>query len=74
VLYQPRNIEDEGRFVAFARNRGFTFKSQELNGVRYLRVESGDLVALCRGVITDLYAVPPGEKIELIAEGFEWRP
>lgn len=75
VLYQPRNIEDEARFVAFARDRGFTPTSKELNDVRYLRVDRGDLVALCRSIITDLYAVPPSEKkLELIVEGFEWRP
>jgi len=72
VLYQQRNIADEARFVEYARSAGFSPRRTELNGVTYWRVERGDLVALCSGVITNIYHLSPTAPIELITEGFEW--
>jgi hypothetical protein len=46
VLLSPTNIEDRDRFVAFAESKGYDAREMEMNNVRYLRVEGGDLVQL----------------------------
>jgi hypothetical protein len=74
VLLGERNIEDEARFQDFARAAGFRPKLEEANGVRYLRIEHGDLAVLCRDVVTKMYARGEAEPIELIVEGFHWKP
>jgi hypothetical protein len=73
VLIAPRNIRDHDRFVEFAQAGGYHPEMQEMNNVRYLRVEQGDLAALCRDVITKMYSLPESELIDLIVEGFEWQ-
>lgn len=73
-LSTPRNLEDEGRFLAFARRAGFTPRLMETNGIRHHRVDEGDLLQLCLRVITELYGQPPDAQIELIVEGFELSP
>jgi hypothetical protein len=72
VLLAPRNIEDKDRYLEFARAAGFLPKVMEMNGVKYLRVEEGDIAQLCERVITSMYGRPKSEKIELIVEGFKW--
>jgi len=72
VLLAPRNVEDKERYLEFARAAGFSPKAMEGNGVKYLRVEGGDLAQLCVDVITRMYRLPPSKKVELIVEGFEW--
>jgi hypothetical protein len=74
VLLAPRNISDEQRFIDFARSAGYKPTGMEGNGVRYLRVESGDLTKLCSSVITDLYRLPKSSSLEMIVEGFDWKP
>ena len=74
VLIGPRNIADEARFTEFARAAGYNPQMQERNGVRYLRVEDGDLALLCRDVITKLYGRDENETVEMLVEGFEWTP
>jgi hypothetical protein len=70
-LTAPRNVEDEERFLSFARESGFAPRSLETNGVRYHRVDEGDVLQLCLRVITELYGRPPETQIELIIEGFD---
>jgi hypothetical protein len=72
-LSTRRNLEDEERFLAFARAAGFQPRLMETNGIRHHRVEEGDLLQLCTRVITELYNRPSDSEIELIVEGFEWR-
>jgi hypothetical protein len=74
VLLAPRNIQDEARFVEFAKQRGFLPTRQEMNNVSYLRVEKGDIAELCADIIKDMYRMPATANIELITEGFEWHP
>ena len=74
VLLGPRNIKDEERFMLFARSEGFVPKPQKMNNVRYIRVESGDIAALCRDVIVKLYGLPKSGPVDLIVEGFAWTP
>src|SRR5262245_54497045 len=65
-LSTPRNQEDEERFLAFARAGGFLPRLMETNGIQHYRVDDGDLLRLCLGVITELYGRPPDTQIELI--------
>ena len=74
VLLAPRNINDEALFIEFARQRGFTPVRHEMNNVKYLRVEAGDIAKLCSDVISEMYHIPASTKVELITEGFEWQP
>jgi hypothetical protein len=73
-LSTPRNLQDEERFLAFARAAGFQPRLMETNGIRHYRIDEGDLLQLCTRVITELYDRPPETEIELIVEGFEWQP
>lgn len=73
-LSTTRNVEDEERFLSFARASGFSPRLMETNGIRHHRVDEGDLLALCTRVITELYGQPADTQIELIIEGFEWGP
>lgn len=70
-LEAASNVQDEERFLSFARNAGFQPRLLETNGVRYHRVDEGDILRLCMSLIMELYARPPDTEIELIVEGFE---
>jgi len=73
VLSGRRNIEDERSFIVFAQRRGFSFTERTGDGgVRYLRFEEGNLTQLCTEVITEFYAHPRSEPMELIFAGFQW--
>jgi hypothetical protein len=71
ALEAARNVQDEELYLSFARGAGYQPRLQETNGVRYHRVDDGDVLRLCMGVITELYGRPPDTEIELIMEGFE---
>jgi len=71
ALESPRNLRDEERFLSFARSAGFLPRPMETNGVRHHRVDEGDVLRLCTGVITELYGCPPQTRVDLIIEGFE---
>lgn len=73
-LEAERNVQDEERFLSFARTAGYQPRLLETNGVRHHRVQEGDLLRLCMRVITELYGRPPDTQIELIMEGFELKP
>ena len=72
VLLSPTNIEDRARFLEFAESKGYEAQEFEMNNVRYLRIENGDLVQLCSDVISEMYGLQRSEPIALIAEGFSW--
>jgi hypothetical protein len=73
VLLGRRNIEDERSFILFAQRRGYTFTERTGDGgVRYLRFEEGNLIELCTAVITEFYAHPRSEPMQLIFAGFQW--
>ncbi len=73
TLSTPRNLEDEERFLRFARQSGFLPRLMETNGIRHHRIDEGDLLQLCVRVITELYGQSADTQIELIVEGFEIR-
>jgi len=74
VLLAPANIRDQPRFEAFAASEGYSVQPREQRGIKYLRVDSGDLSKLCQDVIWKLYGLPPTAKLELIVEGLDWSP
>jgi hypothetical protein len=72
VLLGASNITDKERFTKFASQRGYQVTEKEGNNVKYLRVEAGDLPALCAAVIREMYSLPEGTELDLIPEGFTW--
>jgi len=72
VLVGERNVQDEERFVEFARGEGYTPVEREKHNVKYLRVSNGDLARLTTEVLTTMYRVPLTHPIDLIVEGFAW--
>ena len=72
ILREGRNVRDRDLFLDFARTRGFEPKAQSKNGVSYLRVEAGDILALAAGLVTELYGVPPAQPMKMVCEGFDW--
>ncbi len=73
VLLASRNIRDEAAFVAFAQSLGFEPREERWADGRYLRVHEGDIVGLCRAVITELYGLSEAEPVEMIVQGFVWK-
>jgi hypothetical protein len=74
VLCGESNEAEGERFLTFARAEGYGPELRELNDVCYYRVEQGDLAALCVLIGTKLYGRPQGDPVDLLVEGFEWKP
>ena len=74
MLHSPRNIADKKALEAFIAKSGYEFSELEMNDVRYLRVESSDISELGVKICREFYHLSPNEKIELLADGFEWQP
>jgi hypothetical protein len=74
VLLAPRNIADETRIADLARSLGFSTRTAEMNKVRYLRVEDGDIAALGMRIAKDLYGADDASEAALIVEDFDWPP
>jgi hypothetical protein len=72
VLIGGHNIQDKGKFAQFAGQLGYTVTALEMNHVKYLRVEDGDLPKLCEAVISNLYSMPRDTDLHLIPQGFTW--
>jgi hypothetical protein len=73
VLLAPRNIADKDKIVAFMKDKHYTVLEREGNGVRYLRVEDGDLVQLGKQ-IAEFYHLQADGQMGIFADGFEWKP
>lgn len=73
LLGQP-NIDDLGRFRAFLDTKGVVAADVTRNGVRYFRVEEGNVAELAASVVTDMYGLPADSRLGLYHEGFEWPP
>jgi hypothetical protein len=74
VLAAPVNIRDERRVFEFLLARHAKPRRLHANGVTYLRVEDGDLVQLCQHIMSGLYGIKADEAVDLLPEGFAWRP
>jgi len=67
------NIADKDKIVAFMKDKHCTILEREGNGVRYLRVEDGDLVQLGKQ-IAELYHLQADGQMGMFIDGFEWKP
>lgn len=74
VLLSPANIEDRAKLEAFARARGHAPAEQTVEGVRFLRIEDGDVTKLGVEIVRELYGLAPGAELETVVDGFEWVP
>jgi hypothetical protein len=73
ILLAPRNIADKDKIVAFMKERHYTVLERERNGVRYLRVEDGDLVQLGKQ-IAEFYHLQTDSQMGMFIDGFDWKP
>jgi len=71
-LIGPSNIRDKERLERFVTSLGYKNRAREMNQVKYLRIEDGDLPQLCQKVICDLYEKKPETKLDMVVEGFPW--
>jgi len=69
VVSDGDSLEKEPEFAALARSLGHTVKEVTVAGARALRVEDGDLVALCRRVLLDIARVPADGEIQFTQRG-----
>jgi hypothetical protein len=74
VLLAPVNVRDEQRVFDFLKARHAKPRRLTENGVTFLRVEDGDLVRLCQDIMSGLYGVKANEALDLLPEGFAWKP
>ena len=72
VLLGERNIDDAMGVYDFMQHVGHVVTYQELNGVRFLRTDDGDLVKLGGRLIKEYYLVDGNPEIELLVEGFDF--
>jgi hypothetical protein len=72
VLIAPANVRDKEKFSQFAGGQGYKIVECEMNDVKYLRVENGDLPKLCVTVIRDLYSVSLDTDLYFNPDGFTW--
>lgn len=73
-LNGPANIRDKDKLEGFLAAQGQRPLLLEMNQVKYLRVEQGNLPLLCQSVVTELYAVRFNIKLDLAVQGFPWPP
>ena len=71
VLLGENKEKDKNKFIDLARTNGYEVENLEMNDVKYLRVENGDLAGLMEQVMIQLYDVSPSKKMELIASKFK---
>jgi hypothetical protein len=55
------------------KDKHYTVLEREGNGVRYLRVEDGDLVQLGKQV-AEFYHLQADGQMGIFVDGFEWKP
>lgn len=73
VLIAPRNLQDQKKFTDVVTKRNQLVVEKEKNGVRYLRVEDGDIVELGLNLLKDIYRLRNEDEMEIIADGVDWR-
>mgnify|MGYP000459215151 FL=1 len=71
ILLGEIKTRDMGRFIQLANKYGYNFTEITDNNVKYLRVEGGDLINLCKKVMMEMYGIEPSSFMELIAARFE---
>lgn len=71
LLGQP-NIDDLELFLDFLDAKGLRASDMTQNGVRFFRVENGDVDQLAISVVTEMYGLPVDTSLGLYHEGFDW--
>jgi hypothetical protein len=74
VLLTETNIRERERFVQLAQAAGHHVRALSMNGVSYLRVDDGDIVALSTRILTELCNVQREQRLNIVVEGFPWTP
>jgi hypothetical protein len=73
ILISQSNIRDRNKFLDLAQRRGHqATEHKAANGCEYLRVEDGNLVALCVASMRELYGLPEDGVADLVWQGFDW--
>jgi len=73
VLLGPRNKTDKEMIVAFIEQRGHKAIEKEGNGVKYLRVEDGNLSELGMQIIEQVYHLGRYDNMALLTDRFVWK-
>jgi hypothetical protein len=71
-LIAPANIRDQEKYEQFVTSLGYQFRSCEMNQVKFLRIDEGNLPQLCEKVVCDLYHSRRDTRLDLVVEGFTW--
>jgi hypothetical protein len=71
ILESEANKEERPKVEQYFASQGFGFREKEMNNWHYLRIEEGDIVRLCTGLIKDLF---DAKEIILKYGGFRLRP
>ncbi len=69
IVTDGDSLEKEPEFAALARSLGHAVQEETVAGQRALRVEDGDLVALCRRVLREIAHVPEDGEIQFTQKG-----
>jgi hypothetical protein len=72
VLLSPPNIKDREQYERLATSLGYKINAKEKDGVKYLRIEDGDLPRLCEKAICDLYSLRKESKVGLLVHLMSW--
>lgn len=70
ILESEPNKEQRPQIERYLSAKGFDYEEKEMNNWHYLRVENGDLVQLCVGIIRDVYH---SDEVILKFGGFRFR-
>ncbi len=71
ILESEANKAERRNVEQYILSKGFHFQEKEMNNWHYLRIEQGDIVELCVGIIKDLY---DADEVILRYGGFKVRP
>jgi hypothetical protein len=74
VLLAPRNLADRQKIWDFAKECHLEPTEREMNKVRYLRIEGGDVTDLGMRITKTLYGLTDDSPVDLIVESFAWPP
>jgi len=72
VLLGAPNVRDREKYERLVGSLGYKIVAKEEPGVKYLRVEEGDLPRLCEKAICDLYSLGKESKVGLLVHGMSW--
>jgi hypothetical protein len=73
VLLGPRNKADKEKIVSFIEQQGHKATEQEGNGVKYLRVEDGNISELGIQIMEEVYHLGPHDDLALLTDHFVWK-